>query len=123
MSEKVNWMIENWYFILTALVMVGMAGTVVFNFFSRPSKEQVNAIKKWLLYAVMEAERQMGGGTGQLKLRSVYDMFVGKFPAAAMVISFDTFSSWVDAALEEMKEMLDTNAKAAAYVEGDAENE
>lgn len=123
MFEKVNWIIENWYFILTALVMIGMAGAVVFNFFSRPSKEQVNAIKKWLLYAVMEAERQMGGGTGQLKLRSVYDMFVGKFPAAAMFISFETFSLWVDDALEEMKEMLDTNAKAAAYVEGDAENE
>ena len=117
MSEKVNWMIENWYFILTALVMVGMAGMVVFNFFSRPSKEQVNAIKKWLLFAVMEAERQMGGGTGQLKLRSVYDMFVGKFPAAAMVISFDTFSSWVDAALEEMREMLEQNQDVQRYVD------
>lgn len=123
MTGKVNWIIENWYFILTALVMVGMAGAVVFNFFSRPSKEQVNAIKKWLLFAVMEAERQMGGGTGQLKLRNVYDMFVGKFPAAAMFISFDTFSSWVDAALDEMKEMLKENDKVTAYVEGSEKNE
>lgn len=123
MTGKVNWIIENWYFILTALVMVGMAGAVVFNFFSRPSKEQVNAIKKWLLFAVMEAERQMGGGTGQLKLRNVYDMFVGKFPAVAMVISFDTFSSWVDEALDEMKEMLKENDKVTAYVEGSEKNE
>ena len=116
MTGKLNWIIENWYFILTALVMVGMAGAVFFNFFSRPSKEQVNAIKKWLLFAVMEAERQMGGGTGQLKLRNVYDMFVGKFPAAAMVISFDTFSSWVDEVLKQMREILEENQNIQKYV-------
>ena len=116
MTPKVHWILETWDLMLTAVGMVGMAGAVVFNFFSRPSKEQVNAIKKWLLFAVMEAERQMGGGTGQLKLRNVYDMFVGKFPAAAMVISFDTFSSWVDEVLKQMREILEENQNIQKYV-------
>ena len=51
-----------------------------------------------------------------MKLRNVYDMFVGKFPAAAMVISFDTFSSWVDEALKQMREMLEENQNIQKYV-------
>ena len=54
---------------------------------------------------------------GQLKLRQVYDLFVQRFPAVAAVISFDTFSIWVDEALEQMREMLAKNEHAAAYVE------
>lgn len=74
-------------------------------------------IKEWLLYAVTEAEKELGGGTGQLKLRQVYDLFVQRFPAVAAVISFDTFSGWVDEALEQMREMLAKNEQVAAYVE------
>ena len=64
-----------------------------------------------------EAEKELGSGTGQLKLRQVYDLFVQRFPAVAAVISFDTFSGWVDEALEQMREMLAKNEQVAAYVE------
>ena len=33
------------------------------------------------------------------------------------MISFDTFSLWVDEALEQMREMLTKNENVAAYVE------
>ena len=46
-----------------------------------------------------------------------YFVFVQRFPAVAAVISFDTFSLWVDEALEQMREMLAKNEHAAAYVE------
>ena len=117
MKDFLNFFIENWYFIVTAIVMVVMAGVICWNFFKLPTKEQIAKIKEWLLYAVTEAEKELGGGTGQLKLRQVYDLFVQRFPAVAAVISFDTFSSWVDEALEQMREMLAKNEHAAAYVE------
>ena len=117
MKDFLNFFIENWYFIVTAIVMVVMAGVICWNFFKLPTKEQIAKIKEWLLYAVTEAEKELGGGTGQLKLRQVYDLFVQRFPAVAVVISFDTFSSWVDEALEQMREMLAKNENVAAYVE------
>lgn len=117
MNDVVKFMVENWYFIVTAIVMVVMAGVICWNFFKLPTKEQIAKIKEWLLYAVTEAEKELGGGTGQLKLRQVYDLFVQRFPAVAAVISFDTFSGWVDEALEQMREMLAKNENVAAYVE------
>lgn len=117
MKDFLNFFIENWYFIVTAIVMVVMAGVICWNFFKLPTKEQIAKIKEWLLYAVTEAEKELGGGTGQLKLRQVYDLFVQRFPTVAAVISFDTFSGWVDEALEQMREMLAKNEYAAAYVE------
>lgn len=117
MKDFLNFFIENWYFIVTAIVMVVMAGVICWNFFKLPAKEQMAKVKEWLLYAVTEAEKELGGGTGQLKLRQVYDLFVQRFPAVAAVISFDTFSGWVDEALEQMREMLAKNENVAAYVE------
>ena len=117
MNDFLNFFIENWYFIVTAIVMVVMAGVICWNFFKLPTKEQIAKIKEWLLYAVTEAEKELGGGTGQLKLRQVYDLFVQRFPAVAAVVSFDTFSGWVDEALEQMREMLAKNENVAAYVE------
>jgi hypothetical protein len=76
----------------------------------------MNAIREWLLMAVTEAEKELGDGTGQLKLRYVYDLFVTRFPWAAKVVSFSTFSALVDEALVEMREMLDKNAAVKMYV-------
>ena len=115
--KALNFIIENWYFIVTAIVMIAMAIIIAMNFFNLPAKEQTAKVKEWLLYAVTEAEKELGGGTGQLKLRQVYDLFVQRFPAVAAVISFDTFSIWVDEALEQMREMLAKNENVAAYVE------
>lgn len=117
MKEMGMWLAENWYLALTAVVMVVMAVVLVGSFVKLPTKEQIAKIKEWLLYAVTEAEKELGGGTGQLKLRQVYDLFVQRFPAVAAVISFDTFSLWVDEALEQMRELLAKNEHAAAYVE------
>ena len=76
--------------------------------------------KTWreLWIALAEAEKELGGGTGQLKLRSVYDRFVVRFPWVAMVLPFDVFSEMVDDALAEMRLMLAQNDKIRSYVEG-----
>ena len=59
--------------------------------------------------AVSLAEQKFGDGTGQLKLREVYDKFITKFPFVSKIISFQTFSNLVDEVLVDMKEMLEKN--------------
>lgn len=87
-------------------VAIGLiAGVGIYFTWKYPSK-----VREWMLYAVTEAERELGGGTGQLKLRKVYDMFLAKFPKLSVFISFATFSSWVDIALDKMREMIEKNA-------------
>ena len=63
-------------------------------------------IAEWLKFAVAYAEKLLGGKTGQIKLRAVYDMFCGKFPLIAAVLPFRVFSAWVDTALETLGDML-----------------
>ena len=65
-------------------------------------------ITDWLLLAVSEAERQLGSGTGQRKLKKVYLWFTERFPVASYFVSFDIFSAWVDKALEIMERILES---------------
>lgn len=98
---------DQWYF-LAAGVLIGLClGAVVFYFMRLPGKKQITKIKEWMLFAVTEAERQLGGGTGLRKLKQVYDGFEKRFPKAAKVVSYDTFVKWVDEALTEMREVLE----------------
>lgn len=98
---------DNGWLIFAAACCVVVAVTVVVAFFRRPRAEQINTLREWLLWAVMQAERYFGAETGALKLRWVYDMFVVKFPWLAKVLSFDRFAGLVDEALERMELLLE----------------
>lgn len=80
---------------------------------------QKNKVIEWLKWAVAEAEKLLGTGTGQLKLRQVYDWFVEKFPVIAAIVPFRVFSAWVDTALDTMREWLGKNKNVAGYIGGD----
>lgn len=114
-----DFIINYWYLIVAAIVAVVVGVIVVVKFFKTPSAERYAKVREWLLFAVIEAEKQFGGGTGQLKLRSVYDKFVGKFPVFSIVISYERFCKMVDEALDKMKELLQTNDAVAQYVKGE----
>ena len=79
---------------------------------------QKNKVIEWLKYAVAEAEKLLGSGTGQLKLRKVYDWFCEKIPVISAVLPFKVFSAWVDAALDVMNKWLETNGRIEVYVNG-----
>lgn len=113
-----NLIIENWYVIVGLLALVGVAATGAFYFFKNPSAKQLKQIKEWLLFATIEAEKQFSSGTGQVKLRFVYDLFLAKFKWVAYFMSFETFSSLVDEALEEMRNMLEKNPAVNELVKG-----
>lgn len=98
------------------LVCVILAGVAAYFFMKLPIGTQKKKIKEWLLWAVTQAEKELGSGTGQLKLRYVYDLFVNNFKFVSVILPFETFSKWVDEVLVDMKKLIATNTKVDEYV-------
>lgn len=114
-----SYIMEYWYMFIVVAAILAFVGSAVFMFFKLPTNEQLSKVKEWLLLAVIQAETELGGGTGQIKLRFVYDLFITRFKWISRMISFETFSFLVDEALEEMREILKTNAAVKTLIEGD----
>lgn len=102
--------------------IVGIIAIIVFiiaaiiKFIKEPRNEQISNVKEWLKYAVTEAEKELGSGTGQLKLRYVYDLAINQF-SFLKFISFTQFSGWVDEALDWLDDQLSTNKNIQNIVE------
>ena len=111
-----DFLINNWPVLVGLIAVIVVAAIAVKSYFGLPREEQIARVKEWLLWAVTKAEKELGGGTGQLKLRYVYDMFVTRFPTVSKFITFETFSNMVDQALEKMRHLLETNTQIEAYV-------
>lgn len=107
MNEIIAFLSENWYVIIMVLVLLFAIYYTITN------KQKV---KEWLKYAVVLAEKELGSGTGQLKLRQVYDMFIERFPVFSKLVPFSTFSNWVDLALEFLREQLEKNEAIKNFV-------
>lgn len=104
--------------ILSIIVIIVALVTLVINFINLSKADKIKNVKEWLKWAVIEAEKALGSGTGQIKLRMVYDMAIKQFPWLVQLISFDTFSAWVDEALIWMEEQLDKNKAIKDYTVG-----
>lgn len=117
-----NWIIENWFLIVALMACVGVAAYAAVRFAGLPTDKQKEKIREWLIWACIEAERELQSGTGQLKLREVWNKFctIPAFTSVAKFITFELFSEWVKSALVRAKEMLVTNRNLSAYVYGDA---
>lgn len=111
-----NVLVDNWYVIVLIIVAIAAIAGDVYAFVKLNPTEQKKKVQEWLLIAVIEAEKALGGGTGQLKLRKVYEMFTQTFPWLVKVISFNEFSAMVDVALIKMRDILEKNEKVAAYI-------
>lgn len=107
---------DNWFLIVAAIAIVSVASIKIYRWFKQPSATQIRQIQEWLLYAVAKAEKELGSGTGEMKLRYVYDMFVTKFPAIAIFIDFDDFSIMVEQALEKLEELIKENTDIGALI-------
>lgn len=111
--------IDNWYLFLGALAIGALIGSRIYGFMIQPSYDQIEQIKEWLKYAVVMAEKALGSGTGQLKLRYVYDLFVTRFPSFAKVITFDQFDGYVSEALEWLNSQLASNKNIKELIENE----
>lgn len=114
--DILGFIMNNWLTIILSIAALAVFIVKVVQFVRSPSDKQIENLKEWLKLAVTEAEAALGSGTGQLKLRDVYDMAVEKFPWVGEFITFETFSTWVDEALEWMNNQLESNDKVKAYV-------
>ena len=101
------------YGILIGIVIL-LTGALIYVGIKHPKK-----IKEWLVFACAQAELSLGGGTGMLKLRLVYDMFISQFPVFSKIISFNTFQKWTEEALVIFKEWLENNTIQELFNEGD----
>lgn len=102
-----DWLINNWYYIVffILVILICIYGCMT------------EKVKEWLKYAVTLAEKELGSGTGQLKLRQVYDWFVDTFPVFSKILPFAIFSKMVDGALEWLRIELEKNNNIKIYVE------
>ena len=111
---------EHWYVIVFVLVLAASIAGNIYSFSKLTPEQQKEKVREWLIWAVAQAEIDLGGGTGQLKLRKVYGMFIAAFPWMVRAISFAEFSDMVDIALDKFKEMLENNAKIKELVDSGA---
>lgn len=111
-----EWLISNWYLIVAAVAVISGIVLAIKKFTSMPTAQQIEKMKEWLLYAVVAAEKELGSGTGQIKLRYVYDMFIARFGWVAKILPFSTFSAFVDEALDKMKDILADNDELKGYI-------
>ncbi len=93
--------------VLVAFALAVSVFTVIFK----------GGVKQWLKWAVATAEAILGGETGQLKLRYVYDMAVERFPMIKYIVPFKVFSAWVDEALVWLNEQIKNNPAIRNYVQ------
>lgn len=109
MKTMIEWLISNWQLIIVLIAVATVIVVGVKKFLELPTEKQIAKVKECLLAWVIEAERELGGGTGQVKLSTVYGLFVTSFPILKNFVSLETFSKWVDEALVEMRKMLEEN--------------
>ena len=106
----------NFGVILGLVIIFAMIAVSAYSFGKLDRETKIANIKQWLKLAVVEAEKALGGGTGQLKLRYVYDLAVKQFPWIVTLVTFEIFSGWVDEALDWMKSQLEQNKAINGYI-------
>ena len=119
MSNVISFILNNWYLIVGGIAIIALVVARILGFIKLPTDKQLERVKEWLKYAVMKAEKELGTGTGQAKLRLVYDWFITKFPIFSKVITFNYFSKLVKFALEWLNKQLKENEALQNYVYGD----
>lgn len=117
LNDPVGDVLDYGWIIFAGVVCLVVAVVFIIGFFKKPRDEQINTLREWLLWAVMQAESYFGAETGVIKLRYVYDMFIVKFPWLAKIISFDTFANLVDEALDRMEQLLVEQPKLAKFAQ------
>ena len=106
---------------LKDIIALIVGGVIIIGIIIYMVVNQKAKIKEWLKWAVVEAEKLLGTGTGQLKLRQVYDWFCEQFTFLSAIVPFKVFSAWVDTALETLDKWLTENKQITAYVKNEVE--
>ena len=117
-----EWLAKNWFILIAFVAVLALTIYSVIFFIKEPKETKLKNLKEWLKWAVVQAEKELGSGTGALKLRMVYDMAIQKYPWLINYITFERFSTWVDEALDWMRKQLETNVNIKQLVNGGEKN-
>lgn len=107
---------DNMIIAIGIIIIIGVAAYAIYYFMNLSKDKQLEVVREWLLLACIQAEKALGSGTGQVKLRYVYDLFLSKFKYLSLVISFSQFSMLVDEALDTMRDMISNNKQVEQYI-------
>ena len=67
-------LMEYWWLAIAILAILIIAFMFLITYINLPNSKKTAKVKEWLLFAVVQAEKELGSGTGQLKLRYVYNL-------------------------------------------------
>ena len=101
--------------VFVLLIMVAVCIVAIW-FFKLEKEKQIKILQEWLLLVVVQAEKALGSGTGQIKLRYVYDLFLQRFKLLPRFITFEQFGLFVDEALSTMRVMIQNNKSVDDYI-------
>ena len=113
-----EFILDYWFLIVAAAILLAAFLFNIKSIFEAPASERIAVFEEWLKYAVTEAEKELGSGTGQIKLRLVYSMALERFPWIERMMTFEDFSAYVDEALIWMRKQIEVNKDIRAYTEG-----
>ena len=108
--------IDNWMVIVGILAFIIALVSTIVKFLRKPKVDKLSRIRSVLVQLVTEAEHELGQGTGELKLITVYTKFIEKFPLISLFITQERFKQLVDESLAYMKETLAQNEEIAEYL-------
>ena len=110
-------LMEYWWLAIAILAILIIAFMSLITYINLPNSKKATKVKEWLLFAVVQAEKELGSGTGQLKLRYVYNLALSKFPVFIKLIPFELFSSFVDGALQQLENLIENSEGVKKYME------
>ena len=110
-------LMEYWWLAIAILAILIIAFIFLITYINLPNSKKATKVKEWLLFAVVQAEKELGSGTGQLKLRYVYNLALSKFPVFIKLIPFELFSSFVDGALQQLGNLIENSEGVKKYME------
>ena len=110
-------LMDYWWIAIVILAILVIAFMFLITYINLPNSKKAKKVKEWLLFAVVQAEKELGSGTGQLKLRYVYNLALSKFPIFIKLIPFELFSSFVDGALQQLENLIEDSEGVKKYIE------
>lgn len=129
-----KWVMDNWSLLVVVLSTVIVIAIRVASYLRLSDEDKakakaqhrdamLRALSDWLLIAVTEAEKELGGGTGKLKLRAVYEKAISLFgPELADIVTLEQLDQLLQVPLDQMRDMLVDNKAIRKYVDGGNNN-
>ena len=102
-----DFIVSNFGIILLCICVVVYIGYMIYKFYLLSPVEKISKMKTYLYDLVVKAEYDFEHGANDEKFEAVWNGVIEKYPWVAKVYSLEQFNDLVNAALDQMKELLD----------------